>query len=66
MNFERGINMKTRSLETYHFQADIDVYSKTIRRDDTPTAIITASLKEIKGAYNEFMQDLLLESQEAY
>lgn len=56
--------MNKTALETYHGQADVDIFAKTY--DKEGPAIITASLKEIKEAYQEFMQDLLLESQEAY
>jgi activator of HSP90 ATPase len=55
--------MNKTALKTYHGQADIDIFAKTKEQDP---AIITASMKEIKEAYKEFMQDLLLESQEAY
>ena len=47
----------------YHYQADVDIFAKS---DDNYTGYLTARIKDIKDAYNEFMQDLLLESQEAY
>ncbi len=47
----------------YHEQADIDIFAKV---PDLSDRIIRTTLKEIKDAYNEFMEDLLLESQEAY
>ena len=47
----------------YHGQADIDKFAK---QDDRDAGIITASLRQIREAYQELMDDLLLESQEAY
>jgi len=47
----------------YHYQADVDIYAK---KDDTVAGIITATMKQIQEAYQELMDDLLLESQEAY
>lgn len=55
-------NITTKS-KVYHGQADIDKWAKFGESD---TGIATASLKQIKEAYNELMDDLLLESQEAY
>lgn len=47
----------------YHNQADIDEYAK---RPDTTPNITTTSMQAIIEAYNEFYNDLMLESQEAY
>lgn len=47
----------------YHGQATIDKDAKT--RDDR-NYIPVSSYKAIQEAYEEFMDDLLLESQEAY
>ena len=47
----------------YHNQADVDKWAK--EPDDTP-GIMTASIKAIREAYNEFIEDLMLEAQEAY
>lgn len=47
----------------YHNQAEIDKYAK--EPDDRPF-IITASMKAITEAYQEFIDDLMLEAQEAY
>ena len=47
----------------YHNQADIDKWAK--EPDDRP-GIVTASMKAIQEAYKEFMDDLMLEAQEAY
>lgn len=51
-----------KGLRAYHYQAGEDQYAK---QQGTP-AIMQASLKDIKAAYDELMQDLLLEGQEAY
>lgn len=48
---------------TYHGQADVDLFAK---QDDKGISIPTASFKQIKEAYEELMNDLILESQEAY
>lgn len=52
-----------KGIRTYHYQADEDKFAK---QPDNYTGYITASMKDIKAAYKEFLQDLLLESQEAY
>lgn len=57
------MNIITTKSKVYHGQADIDKWAKY---GDSDTGIVTASLKQIKEAYNELMEDLLLESQEAY
>ena len=52
-----------KGIRTYHYQASEDKYAK---QPDDYTGYITANIKDIKAAYKEFMQDLLLEAQEAY
>ena len=47
----------------YHNQADVDRWAK---EPDEKPGIMTASLKAIKEAYQEFIDDLMLEAQEAY
>lgn len=47
----------------YHEQADIDKYAK---EPDLKQRIIETTMQQILDSYNEFMQDLLAESQEAY
>ena len=47
----------------YHGQAEIDKYAK---EPDEKPGIMTASLKAIQEAYQEFIDDLMLEAQEAY
>lgn len=54
--------MKENKLRMYHNQATEDHFAK---QQDTP-CIPQVSLKQIKEAYKELMQDLLLEAQEAY
>ena len=51
------------NLRMYHKQAKEDKYAK---KNDDYTGYTTANLKDIKEAYKEFMQELMLESQEAY
>lgn len=46
----------------YHGQATIDKYAK----QDDYKGIVTTSMKQIKEAYQELLEDLMLESQEAY
>lgn len=50
----------------YHGQAGVDNYAKYIYKDESIPYIITASMKQINEAYKELMDDLILESQEAY
>jgi hypothetical protein len=57
------MNIITTNSKMYHGQADIDKWAKY---GDSDAGIVTASLKQIKEAYQELMSDLLLESQEAY
>ena len=47
----------------YHGQAEVDEFAK---RPDTTPSIMETTLKAIEEAYNEFMQDVLMEMQEAY
>lgn len=57
------MNNITKNSKVYHGQADIDRYAK---QKDNFNIIPSANLKQIQEAYQEMMQDLLLESQEAY
>lgn len=57
------MNIITNNSKVYHGQADIDKWAKY---GESESGIVTASLKQIKEAYQELMNDLLLESQEAY
>lgn len=52
-----------QNAKMYHGQAEIDKYAK--EPDDRP-GIVTASMKAIQEAYKEFMDDLMVEAQEAY
>lgn len=52
-----------KGIRTYHYQATEDRYAK---QPDDYTGYITANVKDIKAAYKEFMQELMLEAQEAY
>jgi len=52
-----------KQAKVYHGQADVDVYAK---KDDRRGNVPTASYKQIQEAYKEFLNDLLLEAQEAY
>ena len=56
-------NNNYKGIRTYHYQATEDYYAK---QPDNYTGYFTARMKDIKDAYTEFMQDLLLEGQEAY
>ena len=47
----------------YHNQADVDRYAK---EPDLKTRIIETTMQQIIDSYNEFMQELLTEAQEAY
>ena len=55
--------INNKGIRTYHYQADEDKFAK---KPDDFTGYATASMKDIKAAYDEFIQDLLLEAQEAY
>ena len=46
----------------YHGQAEVDDFAK---RPDTTPNIIETTMKSIKEAYLEFMEDLMMEAQEA-
>ena len=48
----------------YHNQAEIDFWAK--QPDDLGSRIIETTIDAIMDAYDEFMQDLLYECQEAY
>lgn len=48
----------------YHNQADVDKFAKI--PDDLEPAIIATTMRLIKEAYNEWLDDLMLEAQEAY
>ena len=50
--------------QIYHNQAEVDLWAK--QPDDMASRIIETTMDAILDAYNEFMQDLLAESQEAY
>ena len=52
-----------KGIRQYHYQADVDLFAK---QPDGYTGYITASMKDIKAAYKEFLQELILEAQEAY
>lgn len=62
---ERRTTMRNnnKGLKMYHGQATKDIFAEV---PDLSERIISTTMKEIKEAYNEFMQDLLLESLEAY
>ena len=55
--------MKTNNLKMYHNQAERDRFAEV---PDLSERIIRTTMREIKAAYDEFMEDLLLESMEAY
>lgn len=57
------MNCITTKSKVYHGQADMDKWAKY---GDGDTGIVTASMKQIQEAYKELMNDLMLESQEAY
>lgn len=52
-----------KKAKMYHGQANIDKYAKV---EDYFDNIPRTSTKQIKEAYNEFLNELMLESQEAY
>lgn len=56
--------MQENNLKMYHGQATKDKYAAI--PDDLGERIITTTMKAIKEAYDEFMDDLLMEAQEAY
>ena len=51
------------NLKMYHGQASKDPFAMV---PDLEPAIITTTLKLIKEAYTEWLDDLMLEAQEAY
>lgn len=55
--------MNNKNLKMYHNQAERDRFAEV---PDLSERIIRTTMKEIKAAYEEFMEDLLLESLEAY
>lgn len=56
-----------KPLKIYHGQATIDKYARySVENKDYVASVQTTSLKRIKEAYKEFMDDLIMESQEAY
>ena len=57
------MNNYNRAINIYHGQAEKDIFATT---PDLSDRIIRTTMKEIKEAYEEFMQDLLIEAQEAY
>lgn len=57
------MNNYNRAINIYHGQAEKDIFAQV---PDLSERIISTTMKEIKEAYDEFMQELLLESQEAY
>ena len=57
------MNNYNRAIEIYHGQAEKDIFAQV---PDLSERIISTTMKEIKAAYREFMDDLLAESQEAY
>ena len=52
------------NLKMYHGQASKDPWAMV--PDDLSERIISTTMKAIKEAYKEFMDDLLIESMEAY
>ena len=54
----------TDNLKMYHGQAAKDKFAMV--PDDLSSRIVETTLKAIKEAYNEFLDDLIQESQEAY
>jgi hypothetical protein len=57
------MNNTKGNLKMYHGQAECDIFAKV---PDLSERIIRTTMKEIRAAYDEFMEDLLLESMEAY
>ena len=54
----------TKTAKIYHGQATTDKYAK--KDDYFYTGVPTVSTKQIKEAYKEFIEDLMMEAQEAY
>ena len=57
------MNNYNRTLKMYHGQASKDPFAMV---PDLEPAIISTTIKLIKEAYNEWLDDLMLEAQEAY
>lgn len=55
--------MKDKGNRLYHYQVEMDEYARIGNKDPR---IVTTSLKQIKDSYKEFLEELMLESQEAY
>ena len=55
---------RNANLQTYHYQVGKDW--DAARDDSFKSRIIETTMDAILEAYNEFMQDLLCEGQEAY
>ena len=53
----------TEKCVMYHQQAGLD---KEAKQQDLKQRIIETTMQQILDSYNEFMQDLMFESQEAY
>lgn len=56
--------LNNENLIMYHNQASKDPYASI--PDDLSERIITTTMKAIKEAYKEFLDELLIEAQEAY
>lgn len=63
LNLAEREAMKKDNCVMYHNQAEVDKYAK---EPDLKQRIIETTMQQIIDSYNEFMQDLLAESQEAY
>ena len=57
------MNNYNRPISIYHNQAEKDVFAE---KQDLKSRIIDTTMQQILDSYNEFMQDLLCEGQEAY
>ena len=55
--------MNDKNTNLYHYQADIDGFAKA---SDLASRIIETTMDAILESYNEFLQDLMYEAQEAY
>lgn len=55
--------MNNQKAVMYHDQAEVDKWAK---EPDLKSRIIETTMQQIIDSYNEFMQDLLCEGQEAY
>lgn len=52
------------NLQIYHYQTGKDW--DAVKEDAFKSRIIETTMKQILDSYNEFMQDLIAEAQEAY